>query len=94
MRCIGCAKSVSITSLHEEGVILLLSHTEVGYHEGHAFEAGYQEGPSTDAFNIVCLLGIRGSSHERPVRKRVKARTKWVWFVVANFELVLLRHGI
>ncbi len=33
----------------------------VGPQEGHAFEAGTHEGPPTNVFNIVCLLGIRGS---------------------------------
>ena len=36
-------------------------HAEVDLHEGHAFETGSNEGPPTNVFDLVCLLGIRGS---------------------------------
>ena len=37
----------------------LFCHAEVDLHEGHAFETGTHEGPPTNVFNLVCLLGIR-----------------------------------
>ncbi len=40
-------------------------NAEVDTHEGHIFETGTHEGPPTKVFNIVCLLGIRGSWHQQ-----------------------------
>ncbi len=40
-------------------------HAEVDTHEGPAFEAGTHEGQPTNVFNLVCLLGIRGSWHQQ-----------------------------